>query len=113
MDFFSASEPMRGYSRDTFPEFSVVVTGMVLTGCSMRLVLERKYAPGEVAFTKPCTYFQEEDGTEGYSVLLSTTDTAQLSGVYAMHFILTDSNGNEYRKLDGTLEVLDSPQEVT
>ena len=112
IDFFSTTSKMRGYAGDTFPVFRVVVTGMELDGCSMRIVLERKDTPGSVAFTKACSHFTAQEES-GFIVQLDSQDTANLSGVYTMHFIMTGSDELEYRKLIGTLEVFDMPREVT
>ena len=113
VDFFSTSPKMRGYSGDTFPLFRVNIwddTHMELSECTMRIVLEIKNIPGSVAFTKSCTYVSDSSG-QGYNVRLDSSETAALCGVYTMHFILTDPDGREYRKLVGTLEVLPVPDE--
>ena len=110
VNFFSTGPKMRGYSGDTFPNFRVNVRNVDLTGCTMRIVLEHKNTPGSVAFTKQCTYVSGSFG-QGYNVQLDSSDTASLCGMYTVHFILTDSDSKEYRKLVGTLEVLPVPDE--
>lgn len=112
MDFFNVTEPMRGCAGDTFPPFYVIVDGMDPTNCGMRLVLEPKYTPGAACFEKDCDHFTRYDGAKGFRVQLSSSETATLSGTYRMHFILTDDNELEYRKLVGVLEVLPVPTEV-
>lgn len=111
-DFFETAPRMRGYRGDTFPVFCVQTDADDLTGCTMRLILEDVRNHGSIALTKACS----EDtsvGTDGagFTVQLVSTDTAALCGTYTMHFILTDTNGLEYRKLVGTLIVLDIPEE--
>lgn len=111
MDLFSTTESLRGYSGDTFPAFGILTDAQDLTGCTMRLVLEDISAPGSVAFSKSCT--RKDVGTQlGYTVQLTSSETAQLCGTYTMHFILTDADDAEFRKLVGTLIVLHSPAEV-
>ena len=112
MDFFSTCQKMRGIQGDTFDVFRVTVSGMELEGCSMRFVLECKDTPGSIALTKACSHFTAQT-SEGFLVQLQSSETSQLSGLYTMHFILTDAESKEYRKLIGTLEVLPSPQEVS
>lgn len=112
IDFFDETPMMRGYRGDTFPEFVVRVDLSDPTGYSMRLVLENAAVPGSVALTKSCTLFSDETGY-GYNVqLLSTETAALLPGTYRMHFILTSPSELDYRKLVGSLQVLDIPQEV-
>ena len=113
IDFFSTGPRMRGMRGDTFPVFRVKVSGMDLTGCTMRIVLERKDTPGSVELTKECTHFEDADGSEGYRVQLTTLETRNLLGIYTVHFILNDGVYWNYRKLVGTLEVLPIPQETT
>lgn len=112
INFFKDVPLMRGYRGDTFPEFEVVTDLSDPTGYSMRLVLENAAVPGSVALTKSCTLFS--DGTRyGFNVqLLSTETAALLPGTYRIHFILTSPSELDYRKLVGSLQVLDIPQEV-
>lgn len=111
MDFFSVCEPMRGYRGSTFPKFRVRVTGMNLTNCTMRLVLEEKYKPGESALVEECFHVQDPDGTDVYQVQLISAVTQNLLGVYNVYFILQDASGFDHKNLVGTLEVLPSPEE--
>lgn len=108
--FFDKCPPMCGISGDTFPLFRVPVEDMDLTGCSMRMILEPKYTPGEAALTKDCSHYTAQ-AEEGFSVRLASSDTANLLGCYTVYFVLTDSNDREYWKLKGTLEVLARPSE--
>jgi hypothetical protein len=112
IDFFATAPAMRGFQGSTLPVFRVVVTGMELDGCSMRLVIEPRYKPGTAALTKSCSYFTAGQ-EEGYSVLLTSTDTANLLGVYNGYFILTDGDGKDYKNLCVPLEILPFPKEVT
>lgn len=113
LDFYEVLRRMRGYRGDTFPVFYIRTDADDLTGCSMRLVLENTETPGSVALTKACTEYEFEDEALGFSVQLGTDDTVNLCGTYTMHFIMEDGNGAEYRKLVGTLVVLDRPEEVS
>lgn len=112
MDFFSVCEPMRGYRGSTIPIFRIPVTGMDLTGCSMEMLLERRYTPGRIVFSKACAHYTSGDET-GYTVQLTSADTAELSGAYTMYYVLTDSGGMKYYNLLGYIEFLDPPREVT
>ena len=109
MDFFKRTEHMRGLAGDTFPVWRVTVTGIGSSSdYEMRMELEDKYKPGNVVLTKACSAAHGD--SEGYTVQLTSTDTAKLSGVYRVHFIMTDNDGYEYRKLVGCLEILDVPE---
>lgn len=112
IDVFSKAPAIRGYSGSTLPEFRILVSGMSLAGCTMQLQIENKYNPGTIVFSKNCTYFSES-GEEGYTVQLDSTDTADLSGVYTMYFVLTDTNNGKFYNLVGVLEILPTPKEET
>ena len=112
LDFFTTAQRMRGYRGDTFPEFLVKTDAPDLTGCTMRLVLEEHSTAGSVAFTKDCTPHEFEDGAHGFSVQLTSEETAALdAGSYTMHFIMENAGGRAFRKLVGTLVLLDVPEE--
>jgi hypothetical protein len=102
---------MRGYQGSTFPRFRVRVTGMNLLKCTMRLVLEEKYNPGEYVMRRDCFHVQDPDGTDVYQVNLTSVDTRYLCGTYNMYFILRDASGFDHKNLVGTLVVLPSPEE--
>lgn len=112
MDFFNVTEPMRGYAGDTFPPFYVIVDDMDPANCDMRIVLEDKFNPGNAVFVKECEHFTATSGDKGFRVQLDSTETALLCGVYNAHFIMTDDNELEYRKLVGTIEVVATPGEA-
>lgn len=109
IDFFSKVPPMRGFKGSTFPVFEVPVTGIDLTGCRMDLLLESRYTPGEVAFSKQCLYISSP--TPEFVVQITSDDTENLSGVYTLYFVLTDSNSQKFYNLVSVLEVLETPQE--
>lgn len=111
MDVFKRGEPIRGFQGGMFPNIRVPVTGMALDGCSMRLVVEPRYTPGEAVLVKACTHFTAGQ-EEGYYVKLTSADTDDLLGVYNAYFVLTDGDGEEYRNLWFPLEVLASPEEA-
>lgn len=112
LDMFAKTESMRCFRRDTLPTFYIKTDADDLTGCTMNLILEKTSRPGLAVITKACAEYTFDDDVLGYSVQLTTTETANLLGLYRMHFVLTDSGSNEYRKLVGTLEVLDAPVSV-
>lgn len=115
MDIFRRGEPVRGYQGGTFPIFRVAVENADVEPdeYSMRVVIEPRYTPGEAKRTLDCTHYTNPDGSEGYSVQLTSPITATLCGSYLMHFILSDGANTEYRNLVVPLEVLQSPEEVT
>lgn len=110
LDFFETVQPLRGFQRDTFPTLRVKVTNMNLTGCTMRIVIEDKYHPGEAAMVRDCFHVQDPDGTDVYQVNLTSVDTQYLCGMYNVYFVLKDAGNNEYWRLYTTLEVLQSPE---
>ena len=112
IDFFDETPMMRMYRGDTSPELVIRVGLETTTGYSMRVVLESTKVPGSVALVKECSAFSDTTGT-GWAVTITSDDSAALlPGTYRMHFILTSPEELEYRKLVGTLQVLDIPQEV-
>ena len=111
IDFFNETPLMRMLRGDTSPELAVRVELEDTTGYTMRVVLENLSVPGSVALVKQCQPFGDETGL-GWNVVLTSEETAALLGTYRMHFILTSPSDLEYRKLVGTLHVLDVPQEV-
>ena len=113
MDFFSTSPHMRGLRGDTFPPFYILVDDMDPTECEMRLVLEDQSIPGGAVLIKSCDHFTATSGDKGFRVQLDSDETALLCGVYNAHFILTDDNDLEYRKLVGVIEVVATPGEVS
>ena len=113
IDFFDETPLMRMYRGDTSPELAVRVDLEDPTGYSMRVVLENTAVPGSVAMTKACSAFSDDVGNGWAVTLLSSETSALLPGTYRLHFILTSPTELEYRKLVGSLQVLDIPQEVT
>lgn len=109
---YTEAQRMQCWAGDTLPVFRVVVTADDITGCSMVLVLEDMRVPGSLVLTKVCTAFEETVGEEtvrGFTVQLLTADTAALFGSYRMHFVMTDANSQQQRKLVCDLAVLPSP----
>jgi hypothetical protein len=100
---------MRGYAGDTFPTFRVAVTGISTSLCTMRLDIENKYTPGQVVFTKAGVWYTDGDES-GFDFQLTSAETAELSGDYMIHFVLSDDSGHDYIRLDGALQVLDYPE---
>ena len=110
MDFFAVHEPLRAIQGDTLPEIRIDVTGVEnIEGCTMRVVMEHRYNPGTIVFSKTCT---KGDG-DYYTVQLLTEDTEDLEGAYNLYYILTDGDGNDHKNLVGTIEMLKFPQEAT
>ncbi len=96
--FYDHLPDMECLSGDTLPVFTVSVDTDV-TGCSMQLILAN--TDGEQVVCKDCA---QVGG--GFSVQLTSTDTARMSGVYQLQFCLKDAGGLCYRKLAGTLTVI-------
>ena len=110
LDFFSSAPPMRGFRGDTFPVFYVAVDwNYSLDSCSMDIVLEPKYTPGTAVLTKACSKYSRTD-EEGFTVQLTSDETANLLGVYNVFFIMKDQNDKRHIKLHITLEVLECPE---
>lgn len=109
-DFFDKTPRMRGFRGDTFPLFRVPVEwNYPLTGCTMVVMLEPKHTPGTVALTKNMNQYTAQEET-GFSVQLDSTETANLLGMYNVYFVMTDTNNKKYKRLTGTLEVLEFPE---
>lgn len=109
-DFFNSAPPMRGYRGDTFPVFYVAVDwNYSLDGCTMDIILEPKYTPGNVVLQKECYKYHSTD-EDGFSVQLTSDETAALSGVYNVYFVMRDQNDKTHIKLHITLEVLECPE---
>ena len=112
ISFFTETEPLRGFQGDTFPEFGIAVDSEEVTDSwTMHLLLEYYSSPGTAVFTKECTYNSGEGGAV-FTVQLLTEDTENLCGAYHMHFVLTNPDGLEFRRLYGLLTVIPSPREV-
>ncbi|MDE5564040.1 MAG: hypothetical protein K2I93_02700 [Oscillospiraceae bacterium] len=100
--FYDELPDMECLSGDTLPAFTIGVDADT-TGCSMQLILAER--DGDQVVYKDCT---QVDG--GFSVQLTSAETAGLSGVYELHFSMTDGNGLVYRKLTGVLTVHPAPK---
>ena len=111
MDVFKRGEPVRGYQGGALPEIMVDVTGIELEGYSMRAVIEPRYTPGEAVMVKNCVSYSSEEGTGGFKLQLTSSDTQSLSGSYIIHFVLSDGANTEFRNLIVPLEILQSPEE--
>lgn len=104
MLFYEKLPEMECLEGDTLPVFDIAAdTGDAgLAGCSMQLILEDWNNRGTAVLQKECT--MKDDGT-GFTVQLTSADTAGLCGSFAMHFCLRDSGNLSYRKLAGVLIV--------
>lgn len=108
---YTEARNLRCFAGDTLPVFVILTDADDLTGCTMSLVAEDLRTPGSASLTKSCTRYDDEPtGKSGFSVQLVSSDTAQLSGHYRLHFVMTDSDGTSYRKLVCGLEVLPVPE---
>ena len=96
--FYEELPDMECLSGDTLPAFTIGVDTDT-TGCSMQLILAER--DGDQVVYNDCT---QVDG--GFSVQLTSAETTGLSGVYELHFCMTDADGLCYRKLAGTLIVI-------
>ena len=105
MKFYQNIEKMECLQGDTLGTFSVEMDENTdLTGASMCLILENQNG---LILPKNCTL-----SGRIFSVQLTSADTASLSGLYQMHFCLTDSEGLKYRKIAGNLYVIKTEQGV-
>lgn len=105
MKFYQNIETMECLQGDTLDEFTVEMDEDTdLTGATMLLILENEN--GQV-LQKSCTL-----SGQSFSVQLTSTDTAELVGLYHLHFCLTGANGLQYRKLTGILHVSRTEQGV-
>lgn len=112
IDFFSTMPRMRVVQGSTTPVFSIKPTnaGTDLADCSMRCLLEDQKTPGSIALTKACSFHSDPDG-DYFTIRMTSTETADLSGTFTMYFILQDSSGLDFKNLIGTLEIMPSPVE--
>lgn len=110
--FYEELKEMTCLQGDTLSEFYVTVENME---GAMELILEDMKHPGSIVFTLPCSVKSASDDSEGntfvtYAARLTTEQTKNLSGLYRWHFVLTDENGLQYKKLTGILKVIPVPQ---
>jgi len=103
--FYDVLPDMQCLQGSTLPVFVVDVEGGSLSGCAVTLVLEQ--FPDSEKFTKPCTVTEN-----GFEVQLTSQDTAALSGLYQMSFVITDSTGLNHITLKGSLHVRMTSQEA-
>jgi len=112
--FFQDFKDMECLQGDTLPVFSVQtqIPFADRGNYSMVLILESDnlHDAGTRILQKNCTasvWTDDTDETEktNFSVQITSEDTKKLSGVYKMHFRLTDENTLEYAKICGTLHV--------
>ena len=109
--FFNNIGEMVCLAGDTLPEITVTVEDAgSLTGTAMYLILSEWSDPDVAVLRKACSLLS--DGT-GFSVVLDSSDTRGLSGVFRMQFRLIDTNDKCHNKLYGVLTVRPCPQEVT
>jgi len=93
---------------DTSDIFHIPVIGLdSLDGCSMTCIFSEISVPEAVAFSKDCTLTDEGDSFE---IQFTSDELSALSGTFRMHFRLTDSNGFQYRKLTGTIKIIQTAQ---
>ena len=102
MKFYQELQMMECLQGDTSPEFSVEVENA--DDCTMDLILENIENIGVPVLQKRCAKVASEDVII-FSVRLTSEDTKQLSGLYRMHFHMTDENNLEYAKIVGKLNV--------
>jgi len=107
--FFQDFKDMECLQGDTLPVFSVQtqIPFADRGNYSMVLILESDnlHDAGTRILQKNCEASSDEEEKTNFSVQLTSEDTKPLSGVYKMHFRLTDENTLEYAKICGTLHV--------
>ena len=105
MKFYQNIEKIECLQGDTLDTFSVEMDENTdLTGASMMLIIENQNG---LVLPKACTL-----SGQTFSVQLTSEDTANLTGLYQLHFCLTDADGLNYRKIVGTLHVSKAAQGV-
>ena len=98
IQFYQKIPDMECLQGDTLSPFCITPENISdLSGYSMCLILEKD---GGIVIQKSCT---QEDGA--FYVQLTSADTAALSGIYQIHFRMTDTRGLFYRKITGTFKV--------
>ena len=103
--FYDKIQDMECLQGDTLDTFSVEMgENTDLTGASMMLIVENQDG---LVLPKACTL-----SGQTFSVQLTSEDTANLTGLYQLHFCLTDADGLKYRKIVGTLHVSKAAQGV-
>lgn len=86
---------------DTLDRFHVKVTGtQELAGMSLRLLVISEKDPDKIVLSK-----NGEAVDDGFTVQLTTEDTAALCGVYYLDFVITGADGKRYKKLRSVLTV--------
>lgn len=99
--FYKCMKPMECLAGDTLDRFHVKVNGAEdLTGMSMRLLVISEKDPDKIVLKK-----NGEAVDDGFTVQLTTEDTAALCGVYYLDFVITGADGNHYKKLRSVLTV--------
>ena len=99
--FYKELPVMECFQGDTLPKFSVSVEDA--DNCTMLMILEDLKFPGSIQIERTCTKTVSEEAVI-FSTQLTSEDTKTLIGNYRMHFILTDENQLEYKKIAGLLK---------
>ena len=98
VQFYQKIPDMECLQGDTLPVFRIKPENISdISDYAMCLILEKDSG---IVIQKSCT--PDEDA---FSVQLTSADTAALSGIYQMHFRMTDIRGLFYRKITGTFKV--------
>ena len=113
LKFYQELTEMECLQGDTLPEIYVSVEDA--ENCSMCAILENTAIPGSVVLSKTCSIKAASDDSEGHTVTyfavqFTSEDTKNLVGTYRLHFILTDENDLQYKKLTGILKVIQIAQ---
>lgn len=99
--FYKCISPMECLAGDTPEQFHVKIIGQTnLAGLSMRLLVISERNPDKIVLQKVGTSVDD-----GFTVQLATSDTAALSGVYYLDFVISGTDGQLYKKLRGVLTV--------
>lgn len=96
--------PMECLAGDTPDQFHVRIIGQTeLSGLSMHLLVMSEKNPDKIVLQKTGTPVED-----GFTVQLTTQDTAPLCGVYYLDFVIAGTDGRLYKKLRCVLTVVKS-----
>lgn len=106
---FAVMQEMECLAGDTLEAFTVKVEddgeAVDISGCTMHLIAAKYEKPAETILEKECSLTED-----GFTVALTSEDTAGWMGDYGLHFVLYDGAGLAYRKLAGILHVYPVPK---
>lgn len=102
LKFYRELPPMECLAGDTLGPFNVAVQNdgksVNISGLTMRLIVARRSSPTVAVLVKECTAT-----AAGFTVAITSEETADWNGAYQLHFALYDAAGLIYRKLAGEI----------